>query len=196
MAKVLRIFNNTSEFNIEVNNRKKRDTVVPSSDNTFDWDEFNSINFNDEQLQKAREIIMKHDILCSEEDKQGICKDLVAKLRAITAKNVATKKEETTKITLENNDIDVSNKSKHSEAEPTDVAKREVLPQAHLGHVDTVPKPFVAPINVSQHDYPHNCLMNLLKRYPRQRGKACFTFYYIILGESLLNIFIVIHRTF
>ncbi|CAB3237996.1 unnamed protein product [Arctia plantaginis] len=166
MFHFLRLFNTTSDTEIS---RRKRNTD-PVIDPNLDLDEFNSINFNEDQLEKAREIIMNHDITCSEEDKEGICKDLVTKLKEITENKDSTKQEgDSSKVTLDTD----NNKTKLSEGATTDVAKREAFPIPHEGSiVDTVPLPLGLSKN-SQYDFTHssensnNCLMNILKMYSR-----------------------------
>lgn len=44
----------------------------------------NILKFKDKEFQKARDIIMNHDVLCNSESKNEICKDLVMKLKTIT----------------------------------------------------------------------------------------------------------------
>lgn len=172
MFSFLRLFNTTADNEIS---RRKRDTN-PIIETNIDLDEFNTINFSEDRLEKAREIIMNHDITCSEEDKEGICKDLVTKLKELRENTDSTiEGGEPAKVTFKT-DINTT------EATTTDAANREALPTSDEGSIiETIP--FGLSKN-NQYDFTHsspyeqsnNCLMNFLKRYSRAQGTILFVF--------------------
>lgn len=175
--------------------RKKRHTISPA-DKTVDMDD--SLSLNDEQLQKAREMILKHDILCNNEERQDICKEFVTKLKALTENNDDTKlQKDVSRINLKVNDDAVDNKTNHNDVGPTDVSKREALPLINLDSIiESIPNmPLETreahPHSVSSQHLADTCLLaRLLKRnYPSEKGKRNNYMYNFLLFRLIRKIF-------
>lgn len=166
--------------------RKKRNTNIPAMPPSDE-----NLSITDEQLQKAREVILKHDVLCNNNEKQEICKDFVTKLKAIVANHEESKAvEDPSRIKLKVNDEHVvdDSKTKQNNIAATDFEKREALPNTHLDSIlqsvpefhmearDIIPYPDVEvaphPHTVSPQHLSETCLMaRLLKQhYPRSKG--------------------------
>lgn len=171
--------------------RKKRHTPSSSSQSlssSIEKDE-SETNFNDEQLQKARELILKHDMLCNKDNKQEICKDLVTKLKSITKENRSPARDTSE---VKQNDKDEKHALDSEDTEdnfvpPTDISKREASPITNLDSifesVRSIPHEPIDNSHVLTH-VPHShtgnpphftdtCLLaRLLKQnYPYAKGK-------------------------
>ncbi|XP_026737242.1 serine protease nudel isoform X2 [Trichoplusia ni] len=125
-----------SNSTIPVKIRKKRHTSSGSSQSfssSIENDE-SETNFNDEQLQKARELILKHDMLCNKDNKQEICKDLVTKLKSITKENRSPARDS---FEVKQNDKNALNSEDTEETDvpPTDISKREASPITNLDSI-------------------------------------------------------------
>lgn len=165
--------------------RKKRHISDPVASTEME----DTLDLNDEQLQKARKIILEHDVLCNNDKKQEICKDYVTKLKAIVENNGESKtKQNPSKIKLKGNEHgehDVDDvKSKLKDVAPTDLTKREILPNSNLDIIlDSVPTMHLEPSSspyarvahshsMSPQHLSDTCLLaRLLKeKYPHAKG--------------------------
>ncbi|XP_075971716.1 serine protease nudel [Anticarsia gemmatalis] len=124
MFRFIRILNATSSKAEDIT-RKKRD--INSLAAISEEDEFNSIN--DDLLQKAKEIIKKHDVMCSQGDKHDVC-NLVTKFKQ-RLEHTDNPVKTSVKRASEVKDLD-DNKTESNEVSSTDVTKREVLPVTHI----------------------------------------------------------------
>nr|XP_021187246.2 serine protease nudel [Helicoverpa armigera] len=161
--------------------RKKRSAITPSDSSLLMVDPIE--NLNDEQLQKAREIILNHDLLCNNDNHQEICKNFVSKLKAIVHSDDKTKTQDPSRINLELNQNDGNandNKMTNEEVAPTDLTKRQALPTMNIEAVPSIPvegrgaAPFTNANTMSQShsNPPQNILLaRLLKQNcPHTKG--------------------------
>lgn len=166
--------------------RKKRQANNPAVSAT---DSEDILNMNDEQQQKAREIILKHDVLCKNEEKQEICKDFVGKLKAIVHNNEEIENPSRMKLKVVGDDRNdnAGLKARKNNIAPTDLTKRETSSNSNLDSIlESVPamqsrdaSPYinsdVLPHSqlISPQHLSETCLLaRLLKqKYPRAKGK-------------------------
>lgn len=107
--------------------RKKRSTIQDTTDTDRAIPQLKT-----EEYQKARDIIMNHNVLCNNENKNEICKDLVKKLKTITdgdhETNADGKKSKERSFVAATENSEPVNQHVRFSSVPMDMTKREVFP--------------------------------------------------------------------
>ncbi|CAG4993032.1 unnamed protein product [Parnassius apollo] len=165
----LKLRNKTSNY---PGKRKKRQLPRQAAKISDSNNQNRDMVFDESYIQKAREIISKHNMICSERNHQDVCKDLVSKLRLLTrnAENDKTaKKDHTDKYIFNNRNV-------FGEKTSTDISKRDTLDARGDKSLELLNGNDVSS-TLHKHEYPREkltdtCLLaRLLKQsYPHLQG--------------------------
>lgn len=116
---------NNTDF---ISKRKKRNIPEDTTDNDRDVDKLKNLDY-----QRARNVILNHNLICNNENKNEICKDIVQKLKAITDEDHNTdasrkeSKADLFSVKPTENKEPVKQNVRFSSI-PMDMTKREVFP--------------------------------------------------------------------